>query len=104
MQKHAGRPAAPETPDRSQRVARAEVAGRKPDAEPREGHDADAEPREPGDSAERTDRAGRAPEAPPGRPRAEPPETARRPVPGVKHEPEPDAENIMPAEDEPGTL
>jgi hypothetical protein len=33
-----------------------------------------------------------------------PPETARRPVPGVKHEPEPDAGNIMPAEDEPGTL
>jgi hypothetical protein len=32
------------------------------------------------------------------------PETARRPVPGVKHEPEPDAGNIMPAEDEPGTL
>lgn len=32
------------------------------------------------------------------------PETARRPVPGVKHEPEPDAGNIMPAENEPGTL
>jgi hypothetical protein len=31
-------------------------------------------------------------------------ETALRPVPGVKHEPEPDAGNIMPAEDEPGTL
>jgi hypothetical protein len=29
---------------------------------------------------------------------------AERPVPGVKHVPEPDAENIMPAEDEPGTL
>jgi hypothetical protein len=41
------------------------------------------------------------PPAPP--PEAEP-ETARRPVPGVKHEPEPDAGNIMPAEDEPGTL
>jgi hypothetical protein len=27
-----------------------------------------------------------------------------RPVPGVKHEPEPDAENIMPAEDRPGTF
>lgn len=26
------------------------------------------------------------------------------PVPGVKHEPEPDAENIMPADDGPGTL
>ena len=25
-------------------------------------------------------------------------------VPGVKHEPEPDAENIMPAEDGPGTF
>ena len=32
------------------------------------------------------------------------PETALRPVPGVKHEPEPDAGNIMPAENEPGTL
>jgi len=26
------------------------------------------------------------------------------PAPGIKHEPEPDAENIMPAEDRPGTL
>jgi hypothetical protein len=32
------------------------------------------------------------------------PETARRPVPHIRHEPEPDAGNIMPAEDEPGTL
>ena len=32
------------------------------------------------------------------------PETAEHPVPGVKHKPEPDAENIMPAEDQPGTL
>ncbi len=34
----------------------------------------------------------------------ESPETAEHPVPGVKHKPEPDAENIMPAEDQPGTL
>ena len=34
----------------------------------------------------------------------EPPETAEYPVPGVKHEREPDAENIMPAEDRPGTF
>lgn len=33
-----------------------------------------------------------------------PPEEAKHPVPGVKHEPEPDAGNIMPAEHEPGTL
>lgn len=33
-----------------------------------------------------------------------PAKPAERPVPGVKHVPEPDAENIMPAEDEPGTL
>ena len=33
-----------------------------------------------------------------------PPETAEHPVPGVKHEREPDAENIMPAEDRPGTF
>ncbi|HET9533288.1 MAG TPA: hypothetical protein VFQ92_23230 [Blastocatellia bacterium] len=26
------------------------------------------------------------------------------PAPDIKHEPEPDAENIMPAEDKPGTL
>lgn len=32
------------------------------------------------------------------------PDTDERPAPGVKHEPEPDAENIMPAEDRPGTL
>lgn len=46
-------------------------------------------------------------EPPPSRrpvPPAEPPETAREPVPGIRHEPEPDAGNIMPAEDEPGTL
>jgi hypothetical protein len=38
----------------------------------------------------------------------EKPETTEKeeehPAPGVKHEPEPDAENIMPAEDKPGTL
>lgn len=33
-----------------------------------------------------------------------PPETAEHPVPGVEHKPEPDAENIMPAEDRPGTF
>jgi len=31
-------------------------------------------------------------------------ETEEHPAPGIKHEPEPDAENIMPAEDRPGTL
>lgn len=34
----------------------------------------------------------------------EPPETSEHPVPGVKHEHEPDAENIMPAEHRPGTF
>jgi hypothetical protein len=46
-------------------------------------------------------------EAPPAEPPVRDrsmPETERHPVPGVKHEPEPDAENIMPAEDEPGTF
>jgi hypothetical protein len=38
------------------------------------------------------------------RPEHYPPEEAKHPVPGVKHEPEPDAGNIMPAEHEPGTL
>ena len=32
------------------------------------------------------------------------PETERHPVPGIRHAPEPSAENIMPVEDEPGTL
>lgn len=32
------------------------------------------------------------------------PEEAEHPAPGVKHESEPDAENIMPAEDRPGTF
>ncbi len=34
----------------------------------------------------------------------EAPETAEHPVPGIKHEPEPDAENLMPVEDGPGTF
>ncbi|HEX6309484.1 MAG TPA: hypothetical protein VFZ69_14905 [Longimicrobiales bacterium] len=36
--------------------------------------------------------------------REEGPERTRRPAPGIVHEPEPDAENIVPAEDRPGTL
>lgn len=32
------------------------------------------------------------------------PETGEHPVPGVEHEQEPDAGNIMPAKDRPGTL
>jgi len=34
----------------------------------------------------------------------EPVETAEHPVPGIKHEKEPDAENLIPAEDRPGTF
>ncbi len=34
----------------------------------------------------------------------EPPETAEHPAPGIKHEYEPDAENIMLVEDGPGTF
>jgi hypothetical protein len=34
----------------------------------------------------------------------QPAEQARRPAPGIKHEPEPDAGNLIPAEDEPGTF
>lgn len=37
-------------------------------------------------------------------PDREPPETAEHPAPGIEHEPEPDAENIVPAKDRPGTL
>lgn len=36
--------------------------------------------------------------------RQTPAEVAERPAPGVRHESEPDAENIMPAEDGPGTF
>lgn len=54
---------------------------------------ADQERREPP-----AERDGRTVPAPP------PPETAEHPVPGVEHKPEPDAENIMPAEDQPGTF
>ena len=32
------------------------------------------------------------------------PEIVEHPAPGVEHRPEPDAENIMPAEDRPGTF
>ena len=34
----------------------------------------------------------------------ESPETAEHAVPGIKHKPEPDAENMMPVEDGPGTF
>jgi hypothetical protein len=34
----------------------------------------------------------------------EPPETARKPAPGIEHEPEPDGENLIPTKDRPGTL
>ncbi|HEX2211547.1 MAG TPA: hypothetical protein VHG93_27925 [Longimicrobium sp.] len=38
-------------------------------------------------------------------PPAEPPvETERHPAPGITHEPEPDAENIIPIDDQPGTF
>ena len=40
--------------------------------------------------------------APPSAP--EPAEPARHPAPGITHEPEPDAENIIPIDDAPGTL
>lgn len=40
----------------------------------------------------------------PGPEREEPPETARRPAPGIEHEPEPDGENLIPVKDRPGTL
>ena len=36
--------------------------------------------------------------------RKEPPETAEHPTEGVHHRPEPDADNLIPAEDEPGTF
>jgi hypothetical protein len=48
-----------------------------------------------------------APDPTPGRqpaPAQEPPETTRRPAPGIEHKPEPDGENLIPAKDRPGTL
>ena len=59
----------------------------------------------PGEARERQDIARR------GRPATDgagvkrpPPETDEHPAPGIEHEPEPDAENIVPAKDRPGTL
>ena len=50
----------------------------------------------------------RRPDLPPRDDRDEPPppppETERHPAPGITHEPEPDAENLIPIEDGPGTL
>ena len=40
----------------------------------------------------------------PGRGEDEVRPPAEHPAPGIEHEPEPDAGNIMPAENEPGTL
>jgi hypothetical protein len=37
-------------------------------------------------------------------PRVEPAKPASEPAPGVKHKPEPDAENIVPKKHEPGTF
>ncbi|MBW3631297.1 MAG: hypothetical protein KY464_18690 [Gemmatimonadetes bacterium] len=45
--------------------------------------------------------------APPGGappPDPAPREAPRHPAPGITHEPEPDAENLIPIEDGPGTL
>ena len=40
----------------------------------------------------------------PSRPEADHPETDEHPAPGIEHEPEPDAENIVPVKHGPGTL
>jgi hypothetical protein len=55
---------------------------------------------------DRTRRDDEAPDTdPPAQPaKREPPETARRPAPGIEHEPEPSGENLIPAKDGPGTL
>jgi hypothetical protein len=91
--------------DRAASAAREGTTGAPP---PEPGAAASAEREERDQRDEREERgAVRQPEKRPGEapvPDAAEPERARRPVPGVKHEPEPDAENIMPAEDEPGTL
>ena len=53
---------------------------------------------------DRAPRSDDRPATPPPAERPEPPETDEHPAPGVEHEPEPDAENIMPAKHRPGTL
>ena len=53
---------------------------------------------------EKKERLERERDVPPREPQRRPPETAEEPVPGVEHQPEPDAENIIPAEDKPGTF
>jgi hypothetical protein len=56
---------------------------------------------------DRPDRKDEPAEPPPSEQPPSPPpplETVEELVPGVEHKPEPDAENIMPAKHEPGTL
>jgi hypothetical protein len=55
---------------------------------------------------QRTRRDDEAPEREPAEEpdEKEPPETARKPAPGIEHAPEPDGENLIPAKDRPGTL
>jgi hypothetical protein len=69
------------------------IHGAAPDDEPRREKPAPTEP------AERP--ADRPVEKPA---RKEPPETAREPAPGIRHEPEPDGENLIPSKRGPGTL
>jgi hypothetical protein len=72
-----------------------------PDDEPRRDTPAPTEPVERPAERPAEAPAERPAEAPP---RKEPPETAREPVPGIRHEPEPDGENIIPSKKGPGTL
>jgi hypothetical protein len=60
--------------------------------------------RAPQPPPERHTEAEAPPDATPQEGVTERPETARRPAPGVRHEPEPDGRNIVPREDGPGTL
>jgi hypothetical protein len=40
----------------------------------------------------------------PSEPERPAPDRTRHPAPGIEHEPEPDADNLIPAKDRPGTL
>lgn len=53
---------------------------------------------------ERRPRPDEAPDVTEPAKRERPPETDPHPAPGIEHEPEPDAENIIPVEDGPGTF
>jgi hypothetical protein len=88
----AGRAPAPADPERFRTGEHAATGPRNPRDVPAE------------DPVERSEPVRQAPPAEPLPRDTRHPETDRHPAPHIVHEPEPDAGNIMPVKDEPGTL